>query len=153
MEPELIALLQSVEQLRSAPVAQECGCPTFRLDPDALAPAAQALKSSPELRFEHLTLLTAVDRGEHIELIYILESDHLGRSVKLKVPLGANNPEAPTLTGVWASANWLEREVYDLFGVHFEGHPDERRLLLLSNFRGHPLLKSFTETDPEELFD
>ncbi len=152
-EPELKARLESLEPLKGISAVETCGCPVFTLSPDRLIEAAEALKTTPELEFDHLSLLTAVDRGDHIDLIYVLDSDIQHAGVRLTVPLDSKKPAAPSLTVLWAAAAWLEREVAEMFGVEFTGHPDPRHLLLLDNFRGHPLLKSFTATDPEGLLD
>lgn len=153
MEPKLKALLESLEELKGAPVSEECGCPVFVIPPESLPAAAKALKTKADLKFDHLSLYTAVDHGDHIELICVLDSAKLGASVQLKVLLHPIEPKSPTLTDVWPAANWLEREMAEMFSVKFEGHPDMRNLLLLPNFRGYPLLKRFTATDPEGLFD
>lgn len=152
-EPELKARLESLEALKGLSAVEVCGCPVFTLPPERLIEVTEALKTAPELQFDHLSLLTAVDRVDHIDLIYVLDSDTRQTSVQLTVPLDFLKPAAPSLTALWAAAAWLEREIAEMFGVEFTGHPDPRHLLLLDNFRGYPLLKRFTATDPEGLFD
>ncbi len=74
---------------------------------------------------------------------YVLYSLPLNHELRLKIYVPGSDPQAPSVTGVWKGANWLEREVYDMFGVHFEGHPDLRRILLPFDWTGHPLRKDY----------
>ena len=80
---------------------------------------------------------------DHLECVYHLRSTTRGQLLQLKVRLDNENAEVDSVVSVWPTANWLERETYDLFGIHFAGHPDLRRMLLDDDFEGHPLLKSF----------
>ena len=100
---------------------------------------AQLLRDDPELRFDHLANLTAVDWSqypgytgkERFTTVYHLVSTASGQRITLKVPAsGGDSPAVPTLTGLWPGANWPEREVYDLMGIKFDGHPDLRRILM-----------------------
>jgi NADH dehydrogenase I D subunit len=115
-----------------------------------LVAVARFLRDDPELRFDLLANLTSVDWSkypghsarERFTTVYNLVSTHSGQRVTLKVPApGGDNPAVPTLTGLWPGANWFEREVYDLMGVKFEGHPDLRRILMPANWPNHPLRK------------
>lgn len=94
--------------------------------------------------FRHLSCLTAVDGDGGLEMVYVLarREDHV--HVAIKVPLRDGSLDVPSLSAAWPGAEWLEREVYDLFGVTFSGHPDLRRIVLSEDFVGHPLRKSFT---------
>ena len=97
------------------------------------------------LRYDMLTDLTAVDRtprDPRFEVVYNLYSFPHNRRLRLKAPV-PENETLPTVEGVWKAANWLEREVYDLFGVVFDGHSDLRRILLWDGYVGHPLRKDF----------
>jgi len=97
------------------------------------------------LRFDMLTDLTAVDRtprDPRFEVVYNLYSFPHNRRLRLKAPV-PENETLPTVEGVWKAANWLEREVYDLFGIVFDGHSDLRRILLWDGYVGHPLRKDF----------
>jgi NADH-quinone oxidoreductase subunit C len=91
--------------------------------------------------------LTAVDwpKRNAIDVVYHLFSYRHRHSFVLKVETDRARPSAPTVEGVWKAANWMEREVYDLFGVQFEGHPDLRRVLLPDDWEGHPLRKDYGE--------
>jgi NADH-quinone oxidoreductase subunit C len=108
--------------------------------------AAEYLRSEPELRFNFLSDITAVDCfpiEPRFELNYHLLS--LGRSerLRLKVRLAGKDPVAMTLVNVWPAANWHERETFDLFGIRFEGHPDLRRILMPDDWEGYPLRKDY----------
>lgn len=100
--------------------------------------------------YDMLMDLTAVDwlarRGEgdsRFEVVYHLYSVKSGRRIRVKVPLQKDNPTIPSATPIWKGANWFEREVYDMFGVNFDGHPNLKRLLLFDEFEGHPLRKDY----------
>ncbi len=99
-----------------------------------------------ELAFEMLTSVSGVDMRDHLEVVYHLRSLSRNWLLQMKVKLEPGKPQVDSLVSVWPSANWLERETYDLFGMTFVGHPDLRRILLDDEFEGHPLLKSFHPT-------
>jgi len=112
----------------------------------ALSGVAQALRDRPEMAFNFLAEITAVDfwpREPRFELVYILVSIPNRLRLRLKVRLPGDDPHAPTMIGVWPAANWLEREVWDLFGIAFDGHPDPRRLLMPEDWEGYPLRKDY----------
>ncbi len=101
-----------------------------------------------EYRFTMLVDLTAVDylgkglphRFEVVVHLYSLENRE---RVRVKVPLPEDDPKLPSITGLWTAANWLEREVYDMFGIVFDGHPNLTRILMWEGFEGHPLRKDY----------
>jgi len=97
--------------------------------------------------FTLLSALTAVDYWPQEEprfhVIYQLTSVTKNLSLQLRVPVMATNPVVPTVTGIFTSANWREREVWDMFGIRFEGHPDPRRILMPQDWEGHPLRKDY----------
>lgn len=102
------------------------------------------LKENPEYDFNFLTSLTAVDYPEHFTVVYNLISFRHGHTLMVKVKIeDKEEPAAPSLTPLWGGANWQEREVYDLFGITFTGHPNLRRILLDDDFAGYPLRKDF----------
>ncbi len=109
------------------------------------------LKKRSQPRHQRLEDLTAVDEsareggGERpgFTMVYQVLSFDSATRVRVKAPLDAKHPVAPTLTGVWPSADWYEREVFDLFGIRFAGHPDLRRILLPPDWQGHPLRKDY----------
>ena len=100
------------------------------------------------LGFELLSSISGVDLLDHLEIIYHLRALAHRYLLQLRVRVEAQKPEVESLVSVWPGANWLEREVYDLFGVRFLGHPDLRRILLDDAFEGYPLLKSFQAMPP-----
>jgi len=108
--------------------------------------AAEFLRSEPDLQFSLLTDVTGVDRfpvEPRFELNYHLCSLDRRARVRLKVRVAGDDPRVESVTSVWPTANWHEREIFDLFGVRFEGHPDLRRILLPEDWEGHPLRKDY----------
>jgi NADH-quinone oxidoreductase subunit C len=111
-----------------------------------LPAVARALRNRPDLRYSLLADLIAVDfhpREPRFELLYLLVSLEHRRRLRLKVRLRGDEARVETVIGVWPAANWLEREVWDLFGIVFEGHPDPRRLLMPEDWEGFPLRKDY----------
>jgi NADH-quinone oxidoreductase subunit C len=119
---------------------------TIYVGRDELLPVLQMLRDRPELRFAFLAELTAADywpREPRFELIYILVSIEHRLRLRVKVRLPGEDPHVGTASGIWPAANWLEREVWDLFGIAFDGHPDPRRLLMPEDWEGYPLRKDY----------
>lgn len=111
------------------------------------------LRDDPALHFDFLVFVTAVDRHDYLEVVYRARSLKFRHEIMFKVKTPAANPEVPSLTGVWPAANWDEREVYDLFGVTFTGHPNLKRILLPDDWEGHPLRKSYpVDKRPAKLY-
>lgn len=110
--------------------------------PDQLHTAAAELQ---ELGFERFGMVTAVDLGDGFELVYRLQSSSFGVGMFLKTEVPRDEPVIDTITDLWPAANWQEREVYDLMGVEFRGHPDLRRILLPDGWEGHPLRKDYQD--------
>ena len=126
---------------------------TAILSIDQLVAAARYLRDAPGARFNFLSDLTASDwppRSRRFDVIYSLYSISLKHRVRLKVQAG-DGEAVPTVTGVWPSANWLEREVFDLFGIRFAGHPDLRRILMPDDWQGYPQRKDYPLEGPGEL--
>ncbi|HUI24816.1 MAG TPA: NADH-quinone oxidoreductase subunit C [Candidatus Kryptonia bacterium] len=124
--------------------------PFVMVQPAAIAEVGKFLKSEPDLFFDCLTNESGVDykaRGV-IQIVYHLYSYRHRHALVLKVDAPRDNPVVPTVEHVWKTANWLEREIYDLLGVTFDGHVDLRRLLMPEDWVGYPLRKDFVE--PEE---
>lgn len=119
---------------------------TLTLKTDAIVSACTLLRDTPELAFDMLIDLTAVDRYRpeaRFEVVYHLYSLAHRRYLALKVRADEDHPEVPSVTGVWPSANWHERETFDMFGITFTGHPDLRRLYMPEEFEYFPLRKDF----------
>jgi NADH-quinone oxidoreductase subunit C len=120
-----------------------------RIPPDRLIEVVLLLRDDPQTRFEQLTELSCVDylhfpnATDRYGVTYGLLS--LTHNHRLWVKCFANDPDpvVPSVTGIWAGANWLEREVFDMFGVRFDGHPDLRRILTWDGFKSYPLRKDY----------
>ena len=123
--------------------------PFLFVDPAAIVDICRFLRDDPALKFEVLSDLTAVDwpKEEKIQLVYHLYSYSQRHQIVLKADLPRENPKIATTEGIWKVANWLEREVYDLFGVIFEGHTDLRRIMLPEDWVGYPLRKDYVEQE------
>jgi NADH dehydrogenase I D subunit len=138
---------------------------TFMVEQNRLKDVLRFLKTEATPRFQRLDDLTAIDesarrnRQEYPDytLVYHLLSFEPASRVRLKVGLKGDAPVTQSVTDIWPSANWYEREVFDMFGVRFEGHPNLRRILMPHHWEGHPLRKSHpgraTEMDPYTLAD
>jgi len=105
---------------------------------------AQYLKSSPELNFDYLNYIAAVDYYDYFELVYQLTSLKHNHSLVLKTRCyDRAKPTLPSLVSLWRGADFQEREIYDLMGISFTGHPNLKRIVLWQGFEGHPLRKDF----------
>jgi NADH-quinone oxidoreductase subunit C len=119
---------------------------TIATPPNCLPQIAEDLRSAPGLEFTFLSDITAVDRfpmEPRFELNYHLLSISMRHTIRLRVKVEGTNPVVATVTSIWPTANWHEREIFDLFGVRFEGHPDLRRLLMPDDWEGYPLRKDY----------
>jgi len=96
-----------------------------------------------QLNFDLLSCISGVDMLDHLETVYHMRSMTRGSLLQIKVRIDSEKPEVDSVVSVWPTANWLEREVYDMYGIKFTGHPDLRRMLLDDDFEGYPLLKNF----------
>lgn len=119
---------------------------TLTLAPAALLAVAAFLKEDRELHYNCLMDLTAVDhwkRKPRFDVVYHFLSVANKFRLRLKVPVAEPEPTVDSLVSLWPAADWYEREVYDMFGIRFSGHPDLRRILLYPEFEGHPLRKDY----------
>lgn len=123
-----------------------------RIPADRLVEVMTFLRDDPRTRFEQLTELTCIDylhfpdATDRYGVTYGLLSVTHNHRLWAKCYVNDPHPEAPTVTGVWPGANWMEREVYDMYGVRFVGHPDLRRILTWDGFQAHPLRKDYPLT-------
>jgi NADH-quinone oxidoreductase subunit C len=128
-------------------VVQAQGDDVVLLDRSDLRASFRILKEDPKLKFDFLSDITAVDywnkKEPRFEVVYQLISLERKSRVRLRVPIAENDPTVESLTAIWPGANFLEREIWDLFGIRFVGHPDLRRILLYHEFQGHPLRKDY----------
>jgi NADH-quinone oxidoreductase subunit C len=112
------------------------------------------LRDDPELHFNFLSCLCGVDypeRKPRFDVVYELYSINKHHRIRLKVKVDEYE-SVPSVTEVWSAANWHEREVFDLFGISFDGHPDLRRILMPDDWEGHPLRKDYPLTKEEVIF-
>jgi NADH-quinone oxidoreductase subunit C len=113
--------------------------------PDALVRICLHLRDSSETKYNYLVDITAIDypaRPKRFEVVYVLYSHTRNDRLFLKTQVGVHEP-VPSVTDVWSTANWLERETYDMFGIEFSGHPDLKRILLPDGWHGYPLRKDY----------
>jgi NADH-quinone oxidoreductase subunit C len=119
------------------------------VDPARIGEVGAFAKTDAALRFDCLSNLSGVDypKQGHIQVVYHLFSYPLRHRFVLKVNAARDNPVVRTVSDVWSHADWQEREVFDLLGVDFTGHPDLRRILMPEDWPGHPLRKDFVEPE------
>ncbi|MCA1849721.1 MAG: NADH-quinone oxidoreductase subunit C [Acidobacteria bacterium] len=145
--PPLAAALQHENQDWVAGVSQAFGETTVIVPREKIVEACSFLKTAPGLEFNFLSDISGADRGPEeeprFEVNYHLFSTTRHHRLRLKVLLSDDDTHVPSVTNVWRTANWHERETYDLFGVVFDGHPDLRRILLPDDWEGHALRKDF----------
>jgi NADH-quinone oxidoreductase subunit C len=143
-ETDMIDLIKSKFPEAIQQVIEFRGETTLVIAPEALIDVALFLRDDPALKFDLLSDVSAVDYfPEHprFAVNYHVYSMENNRSLRLKVQLDGETPHVASVTSVWPGANWHEREVWDLMGVRFDGHPDLRRIMLPEDYLGHPLRK------------
>jgi NADH-quinone oxidoreductase subunit C len=123
--------------------------PFFKVKADSWVEVATFLRDDPELRFDFLNCITAVDwpKQNRIDVVYHLWSYDKAHAAVVKVELPREKPLIPSVVGVWVTADWNEREQFDLLGVEFTGHPDLRRIMLPDDWVGYPLRKDYKEQE------
>jgi NADH-quinone oxidoreductase subunit C len=143
----LVAALQHENSDWVSEVIEAFGEITVVVPREKIAEVCSFLKFAPGLEFNFLSDICGADRGPEeeprFEVNYHLFSTTKYHRLRLKVLLNDDDTHVPTVTGVWRTANWHERETFDLMGVHFDGHPDLRRILLPDDWEGHALRKDF----------
>jgi len=146
--PSLIAAAFQREHPEwTSEIVEALGETTITVGREHLVAACEFLKRTPSFEFNFLADLCGSDRGPEeeprFEVNYHLFSTTKHHRLRLKVLLNEDDVRVPTVTSVWRTANWHERETYDLLGVIFDGHPDLRRILLPDDWEGHALRKDF----------
>ncbi len=142
---DIIAALSSLVPGASFEAAASVDFATIYVPADRLVDTCRALRDADGLRFTTIIEITAADylpRQPRFEVVYHLLSISRRARVRLKVRV-ADGGSLPTVQGVWKGAGWLEREVWDMFGIVFDGHPDLRRLLMPEDWDGHPARKDY----------
>jgi len=117
--------------------------PHLEIQREELLQVALLLRNDPDLAFDSLMCLSGLDWPNRLEVVYNLFSFKHRHKITLKVRCPKDNPIVPSVAQIWPTANFHEREAYDLIGVRFEGHPDPRRILLPDDWEGHPLRKDY----------
>jgi NADH-quinone oxidoreductase subunit C len=144
--PNSLALLTENFPGEIEETAISCGDAVAVAATGALLGIMEFLKDDPRLLFNVLLDITAVDylgREPRFEVVYQLLSLPHNQRLRIKVRVSGEKPTLVSLTGLWESANWLEREAWDMFGIEFSGHPNLKRILMYSEFEGHPLRKDY----------
>lgn len=144
-EQEVVKLIQSfsTQEVQEIPNSTPFG---VVLKSENLLNVCVQLHKNPATYFDMLSCITGIDNGVEagtMEVIYHLYSIPFNQSLALKVILSRENPEVESVNSIWKSANWLEREVYDMFGIGFKNHPDLRRILMPADWKGFPLRKDY----------
>jgi NADH-quinone oxidoreductase subunit C len=155
---QIVALLREAVPDAAVEEAPSIDMPAIVVDREHVIEICQVLRDDPALQFVFLSDVTAVDRlpaEPRYDVVYHLAA--LGEAyrapgasgavaparLRMKVPVPGADPRLPTVTSVYPTAGWPEREVFDLFGVHFDGHPDLRRILMPEDWEGYPLRKDY----------
>lgn len=123
--------------------------PYLVIKPEHWIRTAQLLKENGEFGLNYLRNVSGTDMETHLEVVYHLVSLDTRHEYGIKIKTDREKPSVDSVTPVWATANWNEREIYDLFGIDFPGHPDLRRIMMPDDWIGHPLRKDYEPFDPE----
>jgi NADH-quinone oxidoreductase subunit C len=151
--PAFVASLQAAVPGAVSQVSYWVGDWTIIVPAARILDVARHLRDAPDASFDMCSDVTATDwppRAERFDLIYCLYSTRHRHRIRVKARVGETGPVS-SVTGIWSSANWLEREVYDMFGVNFVGHPDRRRILMPEDWQGFPERKDYPLEGPGEL--
>jgi NADH-quinone oxidoreductase subunit C len=146
---ELLSVIQSVCQAEMTEIPHSTPFGVI-IPKENLAAVCENLHRHPACYFDMLSCITGVDNGVDagtMEVIYHLYSIPHQRSLALKVILPRDHPNLESISAIWKSANWMEREVYDMFGIIFNHHPDLRRILLPADWKGFPLKKDYQQEE------
>ena len=115
----------------------------LELETKDLVNACKLLKESNETNFDFLVLITSVETKKSFQSIYTLHSTKSKKSLRVKVAVPKDNAKVPSVSHLWITANWYEREAYDMMGITYTGHPDLKRILNPDNWEGYPLRKDY----------
>jgi NADH-quinone oxidoreductase subunit C len=153
--PAFITSLQSAIANGVSALSYYLGDWTIIVPVEALVAVLTRLRDAPDASFDYLSDLTATDwpprkSPGRFDVLYMLYSTRHRHRVRVKTKVGDADP-IPSATGIWPAANWFEREVFDMFGVNFTGHPDRRRILMPEDWQGYPQRKDYPLEGPGEL--
>ena len=145
MKPELESVVNALNKAFKVESSEFRGDVTLHFTADKIVDACKMMRD--ELEFTLLSTMTAVDLGAEQEprfnVLYYFTSVTRNLSIGFLVPVSGENPSLPTVSEVFRNANWRERELWDMFGIMFEGHPDLRRIFMPDEWEGHPLRKDY----------
>jgi len=152
-QPAYVATLQAAIPGSVTAISYFVGDWTIVVPVEKLLDIVKHLRDAPDAAFDTCSDITATDwppRAERFDVVYCLYSIRHRHRVRVKVRAAEVQP-VPSVTGIWSGANWLEREVFDMFGVNFTGHPDRRRILMPDDWQGYPQRKDYPLEGPGEL--
>ncbi len=145
MNEALQAIVKGISDKYEVEAQEFRGDVTLIVQPQKIIPVLQELRDTHG--FDFLIDVTAVDywpaEEPRFHVVYHVVSTASHQVLRLRAPLNGNSPTIPTAEGIWPNANWYEREVWDMFGIKFEGHSDMRRIIMPYEWEGHPLLKDY----------
>ena len=119
--------------------------PYIKCSPKSFNEVCQFLRDDDDLAFDALMNCSGVDYGDELGVVYHLYSMNHRHKIVLKVNVSREQAEIPTVADIWRTADWHEREIFDLYGIHFTNHPDMRRILLPDDWEGYPLRKDYVQ--------
>jgi NADH-quinone oxidoreductase subunit C len=145
MSEQFLSVIKPICQ--TDPVIDEMASPgAIKLSKDDLLSVMDTLYRNETTYFDMLSCITGIDNGEQaatMEVVYNLYSIPFNHHLMIKVVLPREKPEIESVTHIWKTANWQEREIFDMYGIHFKNHPDLRRILMPADWEGHPLRKDY----------
>jgi NADH-quinone oxidoreductase subunit C len=144
MDKKLQPIVEKLEKALGATATEHRGDVSLSIPAEKIVAACRQVQ---DLGFELLSAMTAVDywpqESPRFHVVYEFTSVSKNLRLSLRTPVPGVNPSLPTVSGIYGNANWRERELWDMFGIKFEGHPDLRRLLMPADWEGHPLRKDY----------
>ena len=153
-EPPILAALAA--KFGAGILSTHCfrGDATAIVDRSILVDLCRFLRDDPEMSFDLLSDVTAVDyygRRPRFETVYHLYSIEKNHRLRVKVPIEESDATVPSVVPIWSGADWLEREAWDMYGIRFDGHPNLKRIYLYEEFEGHPLRKDYPKEKRQPL--
>ena len=130
--------------VHSTPLGKDaCDTEMIELESKDLVNACKLLKESSEINFDFLVLITSAETKNGYQSVYSFESTKSKKNLRIKVTVPKDNPNIPSVSHLWETANWYEREAYDMMGIVYSGHPNLKRILNPENWEGFPLRKDY----------
>jgi NADH-quinone oxidoreductase subunit C len=155
-DPRLERIVKCIEEFVGEQAIEEAyinekggGIPTLVIRSEHWLETAKIVKQNPELSLHYLRSMSGVDYEKYLEVVYHFINLTTKLELCVKVRTDRVHPAVPSLTSLWQTADWNEREIYDLFGIDFPGHPNLTRIMLPDDWEGHPLRKDYEPLDPE----